>query len=35
VFRFFFKWGLILVAIIVVFTTVTGTMKQIYWWMYP
>ncbi len=33
--RFLLKWGLILVAILVVWTTVTGTMQGIYWWMYP
>ena len=29
------KWILIIVAVIVVWTTVTGTFAQIYWWMAP
>jgi len=34
-FKFLLKWGLILVAIIVVWSTVSGMMRSIYWWMFP
>jgi len=29
------KWFLILVVVLVIWGTITGTMHQIYWWMYP
>jgi hypothetical protein len=29
------KWVVIGIVIMVVWSTVTGTMQSIYWWMYP
>jgi hypothetical protein len=34
-FKFLLKWGLILVVVLVIWTTITGTMQHIYWWMDP
>jgi len=34
-FRFLLKWGLILLVILIVWVTVTGMMRSIYWWMFP
>jgi hypothetical protein len=34
-FKFLIKWGLILVVALVVWTTINGTVQQIYWWMSP
>ena len=34
-FKFLLKWGLIIVAVVVVWVTLNGTVKSIYWWMYP
>jgi hypothetical protein len=34
-FKFLLKWGLIIVVVLVVWTTITGTFQQIYWWMFP
>lgn len=34
-FKFLIKWGLILVVAVVVWFTLTGTVRGIYWWMYP
>ena len=34
-FKFLIKWGLILLVVLVVWWTVTGTMHAIYWWMDP
>ncbi|HTS26637.1 MAG TPA: hypothetical protein VMH81_12245 [Bryobacteraceae bacterium] len=30
-----FKWILILVVVLVVWQTISGTFRQIYWWMFP
>jgi len=34
-FKFLIKWGLIIIVVLVVWTTVTGTVQSIYWWMFP
>jgi len=34
-FKFLFKWGLIVIAIVVIWVTVSGFMRSIYWWMLP